>query len=75
MILVTITNESGWLRRYESGGDAPRLTHSCAYGCYVDLLPATINQFYSDAPEKFGVTSDLREGLFFNGMTKPEGVA
>jgi hypothetical protein len=75
MILVTLTNESGWLRRYESGGDMPRLTHSCAYGCYVDLLPATISHFYSDPPEAFVVFSDMREGLFFNGMTKPEGVA
>ena len=59
--LVSIENESGWLLRYECGGEAIRLTHRCEYGCYVDLRPEWIEAFRLMPPDDFAVEPGPRD--------------
>jgi len=53
--LVSIENESGWLRRYECGGESIRLTHSCATGFRANMRPELVENFRIHPPADFAV--------------------
>lgn len=53
--LVTTDSAEGWIRRYETGGEKARLTHSACFGGPVTFTPNIIEQFRIYPDPQFAV--------------------